>query len=246
LLSEFQCVFTVPSFQTFMCVMTGWVLSYRRRFVTELIWSSGSTRRGHHSRHHRFFSQAAWGLDRLCEVLANRKEKAVRRTAPMALVLYSVIVVWFHQMGHRFLQFPDRPWYPRKEEPSFADLLTALRRLRTGESISVVSSIVVRTLRVRKTAHGVCRLLSLRLLLIRRSLGVRRGLSGTSERHWRVASVFFGTGNPGVAWHPQFGFKKPLTGGVFPQRGVIYTSWATPSIACQLARPRTAAFAAKY
>jgi hypothetical protein len=41
--------------------------------------------------------------------------------------------------------------------------------LGTGESISVVFSIVVRTLRVRKTAHGVCRLLSLRLLLIRRS-----------------------------------------------------------------------------
>jgi hypothetical protein len=59
---------------------------------------------------------------------ANRKEKAVRRTAPMALVLYSVIVVWFHQIGHRFLQFPDRPWYLHKEEPSFADLLTTLRR----------------------------------------------------------------------------------------------------------------------
>ena len=39
----------------------------------------------------------------------NRKEKAVRRTAPMALVLYSLIVVWFHQVGHRYLQFPDRP-----------------------------------------------------------------------------------------------------------------------------------------
>ena len=59
---------------------------------------------------------------------ANRKEKAVRRTAPMALVLYSLIVVWFHQVGHHHLQFPDRPWYRRKEEPSFADMLTTLRR----------------------------------------------------------------------------------------------------------------------
>jgi hypothetical protein len=59
---------------------------------------------------------------------ANRKEKAVRRTAPMALVLHSLIVVWFHQVGHRYLQFPDRPWYPRKREPSFADMLTTLRR----------------------------------------------------------------------------------------------------------------------
>ena len=31
--------------------------------------------------------------------------------------------------GHRHLQFPDRPWYPCKEEPSFADMLTTLRRL---------------------------------------------------------------------------------------------------------------------
>jgi hypothetical protein len=59
---------------------------------------------------------------------ANRKEKAVRRTAPMALVLYSLIVAWFHQTGHRFLRFPERRWYRRKREPSFADMLTTLRR----------------------------------------------------------------------------------------------------------------------
>ncbi len=70
LLSEFRCVFTAPTYQIFVCLMTGWVLSHRRRFVTELIWSSGCTRRGHHSRYHRFFSQAAWLLDYLCQVLA--------------------------------------------------------------------------------------------------------------------------------------------------------------------------------
>lgn len=59
---------------------------------------------------------------------ANRKEKAVRRTAPMAPVLYSLIVAWFDREGHCYVQFPDRPWYLRKEEPSFADMLTTLRR----------------------------------------------------------------------------------------------------------------------
>jgi hypothetical protein len=59
---------------------------------------------------------------------ANRKEKAVRRTAPMAPVLYSLIVAWFDGEGHRHIQFPDRPWYQKKEEPSFADMLTTLRR----------------------------------------------------------------------------------------------------------------------
>ena len=32
---------------------------------------------------------------------ANRLPKAVERTAPMALILYSLVVVWFHQTGHR-------------------------------------------------------------------------------------------------------------------------------------------------
>jgi hypothetical protein len=59
---------------------------------------------------------------------ANRKEKAVRRTAPMALALYSLILVWFHQQGHRYLKYPQRTWYPQKEEPSFADMLSTLRR----------------------------------------------------------------------------------------------------------------------
>lgn len=60
---------------------------------------------------------------------ANRTEQAVRRTAPMAMVLYSLIVLWFHREGHRYVQFPERPWYRHKEEPSFADMLTTLRRL---------------------------------------------------------------------------------------------------------------------
>jgi hypothetical protein len=60
---------------------------------------------------------------------ANRKEKAVRRTAPMAMVLFSLIVVWFDREGHRHVGFPERPWYRHKEEPSFGDMLTTLRRL---------------------------------------------------------------------------------------------------------------------
>jgi SRSO17 transposase len=64
---------------------------------------------------------------------ANRVPKAIERTAPMAFFLYSIVVVWFHQVGHRFVQFPIRPWYPRKQEPSFADMLTTLRRVSYDE-----------------------------------------------------------------------------------------------------------------
>jgi DDE superfamily endonuclease len=64
---------------------------------------------------------------------ANRLPKAVERTAPLALILYSLVVVWFHRTGHESLRFPIRPWYPKKEEPSFADMLTTLRRVSYEE-----------------------------------------------------------------------------------------------------------------
>ncbi len=60
---------------------------------------------------------------------ANRLPEAVKRTAPMALIIYSLVVVWIHHTGHQSIRFPLRPWYPRKEEPSFGDLLTTLRRV---------------------------------------------------------------------------------------------------------------------
>ena len=69
---------------------------------------------------------------------ANRLPKAVERTAPMAMFIYTIVVVWFHQTGHHFVQFPDRPWDPQKEETSFADILTTLRRLSYEEKTARV------------------------------------------------------------------------------------------------------------
>lgn len=59
---------------------------------------------------------------------ANRVPRAVECTAPLAMFLYSLTVLWYAQHGHQHLQFPKRSWYPRKSEPSFADMLTPLRR----------------------------------------------------------------------------------------------------------------------
>lgn len=59
---------------------------------------------------------------------ANRTPLAVQRTAPVGLVMYGLTLIWFHQAGHRSVVFPDRPWYPGKTEPSYADILAALRR----------------------------------------------------------------------------------------------------------------------
>ena len=53
---------------------------------------------------------------------------AVERTAPLAMLLYSLIVLWFAREGHRSYQPPNHPWYTSKTEPSFADMLVTLRR----------------------------------------------------------------------------------------------------------------------
>lgn len=56
LLQHFVPVFSIPSFQTFVAILSGWALSHRRRFITEIIFSGGNTGDGHWCRFHRFFS----------------------------------------------------------------------------------------------------------------------------------------------------------------------------------------------
>ncbi len=70
LLRSFSPVFTDPSFQTFRLLMTGWILSTRHRYVTDLIVSSDSVGNGHFSDYHRFFSHAVWDIDHLWKLLA--------------------------------------------------------------------------------------------------------------------------------------------------------------------------------
>jgi hypothetical protein len=53
--------------------------------------------------------------------------RAVERTAPTAMLLYSLIVLWFAAKGHRDYRAPNRPWYRNKSYASFADMLNTLR-----------------------------------------------------------------------------------------------------------------------
>ena len=52
---------------------------------------------------------------------------AAGRTAPTAMLLYSLIVLWFATDGHQTCRPVHRPWYLGKRHPSFADMLTELR-----------------------------------------------------------------------------------------------------------------------
>lgn len=52
---------------------------------------------------------------------------AALRTAPTAMLLYGLIVLWFARDGHRTCKPVYRPWHVGKRHPSFADMLTELR-----------------------------------------------------------------------------------------------------------------------
>ena len=110
--------------QMFYCTRTDWdaraILSrYANRWSVEVM---------------HFNAKQMMGL----EDPANRTPLAVERTAPTGMFLYGVTVIWFHQEGHRSVAYPDRPWYRRKEEPSFADLLGTLRRISWQERFAGV------------------------------------------------------------------------------------------------------------
>jgi len=62
--------------------------------------------------------------------------RAVERTAPMAMLLYSLIVIWFVRDGHHCYRPMERPWYTTKSQPSFADMLATLRRVSLREQVS--------------------------------------------------------------------------------------------------------------
>jgi hypothetical protein len=69
LLCHFRSCFTTPSFTTFVALVSGMVARPVHRTVTGMLIAAGASRIWHHSRAHRFFSQAAWSVDRVSMVL---------------------------------------------------------------------------------------------------------------------------------------------------------------------------------
>jgi SRSO17 transposase len=68
----------------------------------------------------------------------NWTRSAVERTAPWAMLLYSLIVAWFVRTGHSSYEAPERPWYRTKRDASFADMLTTLRLCSFQDYISAI------------------------------------------------------------------------------------------------------------
>lgn len=70
----------------------------------------------------------------------NRTARAVQRTVPFALLVHSLVIIWYARHGHRPHVTTDRraaqPWYRSKAEPAFEDMLTQLRRTMIAARIS--------------------------------------------------------------------------------------------------------------
>lgn len=67
----------------------------------------------------------------------NRTERAVERTAPLALIGYSLTVLWYVQYGqrNRAARLPLMPWYTHKVGTTFSDMLATLRRASWSERL---------------------------------------------------------------------------------------------------------------
>ena len=72
----------------------------------------------------------------------SQTEQAVRRTAPMAFVVYDLVLLWYADQVQRgtSLSWVVRPWYRQKSTPSFLDMLTTLRQTSWQRHISSPSS----------------------------------------------------------------------------------------------------------
>ena len=60
----------------------------------------------------------------------NQTDQAVARTAPVASIVYALVLLWYAERAQQGLadRWAIRPWYRSKTTPSFLDMLTALRQ----------------------------------------------------------------------------------------------------------------------
>lgn len=61
---------------------------------------------------------------------------SVERTAPLGMLLHSLVVLWFVAESFRHWRPLECPWYARESDPSFADMLATLRRFSVRMEVS--------------------------------------------------------------------------------------------------------------
>jgi len=92
---------------------------------------------------------ARWGIEQAFADARNipgageartRVRRAVGRTVPFALLVHTLVIIWYARHGHDPAGIAGRraaePWYTAKTEPAFEDMLTQLRRVLICARIS--------------------------------------------------------------------------------------------------------------
>ncbi len=73
-----------------------------------------------------------------------RTRRAVQRDVPFALLVHTLVVIWYARHGYDRSDIAGRrqaePWYPGKDEPAFEDMPTKLRRVLICARISAGSA----------------------------------------------------------------------------------------------------------
>ena len=124
-----------------------------------MIVAAGFGAMKHFSSYHRLMSAASWSLDAMGlavftmiapflgdvvmlgpdDTLARRRGRRMFGTGmhhdPLALLLHTLVVLWFAKEGHRLRPPPTHRWYPSKAEPSFRDMLHTLRRASVRQHV---------------------------------------------------------------------------------------------------------------
>lgn len=78
---------TAPSFENFVVLFSGWVLTSGVHAVTEALVQTRVAGRRHHEAFHRFFSRGTWSPDEMGRLLFGLIEKVMPEGSPLRLVI---------------------------------------------------------------------------------------------------------------------------------------------------------------
>ena len=132
--SKYQAFFTTDQRATPKDTLEG----YARRWSIEVAFQNAKS-------HFGFEDPQSW------------TPKAVERTAPIGMTLYSLVVAWFAKTGHRRCRFPRRPWYRSKSTASFSDMLATIQRESLREHLGTDPALEQGTRKILRLFDGALR-----------------------------------------------------------------------------------------
>jgi hypothetical protein len=132
LLESLRPVFTLPSFNNFLSLAFGWILTPGRRAITGALVVTGLSQKRHHSAFHRFFSLARWEPDEIGRHLFMTVLKHAPAQGPVAIALDDTLA---RKRGEHIFGIGSHP------DPVFS---TKKRKVFTFGHVWVVMTVTVR------------------------------------------------------------------------------------------------------